>query len=151
MAIQDTIEAADRVVEIINSLTITEPAITFQRTFIPEYDPADLAALTEPARGLVFPAAIELSIASRSTDAEDHIIEIGLARKIDNEDADVLTQLLTLEEIKTELRDSDNQLLTGADGNNFQFFSMAVVLFVPESLRKRVLLSVIRIVYRGFS
>jgi hypothetical protein len=151
MAIQDTIEAADAVVAILNTLVPTEGAITFERTFIPEYDPSVLAELVEPARGLVFPAAVDLEFASRSTDAEDHIVEVGLARLLDDEEADTVTQLQTLEEMKREIRDSDNQVLTGADGNEFQLKGIAIVLFVPASLRKRVALSVLRLTYRGFA
>lgn len=151
MPTQDTIEAADAVVVLLNAAGLSE-GITFARTFIPEFDPDDLANLSEPAKGSVFPSSLELSRASRADDNEDSIIEIGIGRKIDNEDADVKLQLATVDEVKNVIRDPDNGELAFVDdpADVVYFRRLEVTLFVPQLLRKRVALSVLRVTYRGF-
>lgn len=148
MAIQNTIDAADAVVALINAAGLTE-GITFARSFIPEFDPDEMPA----PKGIVFPAALELERASRADDAEDSIIEVGIGRKINNETTDVVLQLKTVEEVKDVLRDSANNELSGpTDPADVVYFrALSVTLFVPELLRKRVALSIVRVTYRGFS
>jgi hypothetical protein len=151
MPIQDTIDTADAVVAFLNDASLSE-SITYARTFIPEFDPSDLANLgAEPAKGLVFPSQLNLERASRVEDSEDNVIEIGIGRVLDNEDADIKAQLLTLEDVKNEVRDDSNAVLTlPGDGDEVQFRGVEVVFLVPELLRKRVALSVVRVTYRGF-
>ena len=152
MAVQNTIDLADAVVLILNAaLPLGGETITFARTFIPEFDPDDLANLAEPGKGSVFPSQLDLTRASRHDDAEGHVIEIGLGRKIDNESASVEQQMLTVEAVKNVLRLEANQVLTlPVDGDEVQFLGIEIVLLVPELLRKRVALSVVRVTYRGF-
>jgi len=148
MAIQDTIDAADAVVVLLNAATLPE-SITFERTFIPEFDPRDMGA--DPV-GVVVPASIDINIASRVTDSEDNIIEIGLGRVVANFNAAVVSHLETVEAIKREIRGQDNQSLTmPGDGGTVQFTGVEVVLFVPELVQQSIALSVVRVTYRGFA
>lgn len=149
MAVQDTIDAADEVAVILNAGTYTE-ALTFARSFIPDFDPDELPD-TLP-KCVVFPASLELTRASRRDDNEDSVIEVGIGRKLSSaatEDAAIVAQLLAVEEVKNELRDESNQTIAGkTDLDEFHFTGLTVNLFVPELLRKRIALSVIRVVYR---
>lgn len=149
MTIQNTIDAADAVVVFLNAATLPE-SITFARSFVPEFDPDELANMAEPAKGLVFPSQLELTRASRAEDNEDSIIEIGIGRTLDDETTAIAAQLLTVEAVKNEVRKSENGVLTlPGDSNVVDLLGLEVVLVVPELLRKRIALSVVRITYRG--
>jgi hypothetical protein len=148
MPTQTTVDAADEVVSILNAAGLAE-GITFSRTFVPEFDPDDLSA---GPKGSVYPAGLELSRETRAQDREDHGIEIGVGRKIANESTDIETQVNTVEEVVAELRKAANRTIsTAADGDSLKFISIEVRLFIPELLRRRVALSVVRVVYRGWS
>jgi len=150
MATQTTIDAADAVVSLLNAAGLAE-GITFSRTFVPEFDPDELS---DP-KGSVFPASIELGRATRTEDSENHSIEVGVGRRISGADAestDIETQLATVEEVLGVLRASENRTIsTPDDSTGLLFFSAEARLFIPELLRKRVALSVVRVVYRGFA
>lgn len=149
MTIQNTIDVADAVVVFLNAATLPE-SITFARSFVPEFDPDELANMAEPAKGLVFPSQLELTRASRAEDNEDSIIEIGIGRTLDDETTAIAAQLLTVEAVKNEVRKSENGVLTlPGDSNVVDLLGLEVVLVVPELLRKRIALSVVRITYRG--
>ena len=150
MTTQTTIDAADAVVSILNAAGLAE-GITFSRTFLPEFDPDDLAS----PKGSVFPASIELGRATRTEDSEDHAIEVGIGRRLtgaDAESTDIETQLATVEEVLGVLRAAGNRTIsTPDDSTELLFFSVEARLFIPELLRKRIALSVVRVVYRGFA
>lgn len=151
MALQDTLDAADAVAALLIASGDLTESITYVFKMIPEFDPKVLAALTEPASGQVFPSQLTLERASRVHDSEDHVVEVGIGRLIADEDANLRLHITTVEEVKNVIRDEDNQLLTlPGDGNSLSFLGIEVVLFVPELLRKRVALSVVRVTYRGY-
>ncbi len=150
MSTETTIDAADAVVSLLNAAGLSE-GITFARTFVPEFDPDDL---TSP-KGSVFPASIDLGRATRNSDSEDHGIEVGVGRRLagaDAETTDIETQLATVEEVLGVLRSKPNRTIsTPDDSTELLFFSVEARLFIPELLRKRIALSVVRVVYRGFA
>jgi hypothetical protein len=148
MALQDTVDAADVVTAAINAAipTMTESTLAaFSRVFVPEFDADELSA----PKGEVFPAGLNVSVADRSSDNEDSVIEIGIGRVLTNETTDIETHLLTVEEIKDVIRPIQRLVLT--NGNTLQFLGLEVTLFVPELFKSRVCLSIIRARYRGFS
>lgn len=151
MAVQNTIDVADAVVQLLNDAQpLAGETVTAARTFIPEFDPDDLANSAEPAKCSVFPSSLELTRASRHDDAEDHVVEIGIARRLENETTDVAKNLETVEAIKNLARDDENKMLTlPGDGGDVLFLGVEVELVVPDLLRKRVALSVVRCTYRG--
>jgi hypothetical protein len=147
MAIQTTIDAADAVAALLNGAGLSEP-IAYARTFVPEFEPAELTA----PKGLVYPATLSVARVDRSSFSEDNGIEVGIGRTIANETTDVEIHLLTVEEVKDVLLDVDNKkITTPVDGEELTLSGeIEVVLFVPELFRMGVALSVIRIEYRGF-
>ena len=154
MALQDTILAADAVVLLINAAItaddIEEDIAPFTRVFVPEFEKDNLAV----PKGEVFPAGMDISKADRRSDNEDSVIEIGVGRRMTGADAettDVETQLLTVQQVKDELRKKENQFLTLDGGDQLQFRKVAITLFVPELFRKGIALSVVQVTYRGFS
>jgi len=155
MALQDTVDAADAVVVILNAVAVPAmpEAVTFARTFIPEFEADDLANLSEVAKGVVVPGGFESSPASRVTDTENHIIEVGLGRTLDNETTDIDAQLLMVESVIRRIRKPAHQVITlPGDGNTLQYIGTEVAaFFVPALLTKRIALSVVRFTYRGFN
>lgn len=148
MPLQDTIAAADAVVLVINAGTYTEAVADFTRTFVPEFEADELPAAT----GLVYPSGLNISKATRTSDNEDSVIEIGIGRKLSvgaAEATDIETQLATVEEVKDVIRAA--RQLTLASGEILGLRTIELTLFVPELLRKRLAVSVIRVEYRGFS
>lgn len=148
MAIQSTIQVADEIAKLLNAASLTE-SIVYSRKFVPEFDPEMLA---DGPKAVCFPAELALTRASRRGDAEDHACEIGIGRKISGDgEADSATQLATVDEVLLEIRKEENQIITTTEGEELNFISLETKLFVPELLRKRIALSVIKVVYRGFT
>ncbi len=140
-----TIDAADAIAAVLNGAGLTE-GITFSRTLFPEFNPENL----EEPSGQCFPASIEESRADRSTDQVDHVVEVGIGRKLDDEEADSETHLETIEEIRDKLKELAREITTPTEGETLLWVGMETTLFVPELLRKRVALSVIRLSYRNW-
>jgi len=145
-----TVDAADAVVLLVNAAGLTEGTV-FSRSFIPEYDPEDLTA----PKGVVFPAGLELARSDRGSDVEDHAIEIGLGRRLQGADAettDIETHLSSVQEIIAVFRLKVNRIITTpVEAEELLFLAAEVRLFIPELLRKRIALSVVRLTYRGFA
>jgi len=145
MPVQQTLDTADAVVSLINAAGLTE-GIIFARVFVPEFEADEL---TSP-KGVVVASSMEIENASRTTDHDDHSIEIGIGRRLSNEAADMATHLLTLEEVLGVIRDRDNAALTVSDGEIVRLKgAVQVRLYDPAHVVKRVALSVLRVIYRG--
>lgn len=143
--LQRTVTVAVALADLLNSEGNAE-SITFTTTFIPEFEPDNLPV----PKALVFPAGIGITKTARRGHTEDHAVEIGIGRKIANEDANVRTHVKTVEEVIDTLKAQHNQVIT-VGGDQVSYLSIDTVLFVPERLRQRIALSVIRYTYRGFS
>lgn len=142
---QRTVAAAIALADLLNSHGNAE-GIVFATTFIPEFDPDKLPA----PKGLIFPAGVTIEKTARRGHTEDNSIQIGIGRKISNEDTDPKRQVKTVEEIVDIIKAEENRVLTVGD-SEVTYLSIEVALFIPEQLRKRVALSVISYVFRGFS
>lgn len=143
MPVQKTIDIADALVTLVNAAAI---GVTFSRAFVPEFDADDLAA----PKGVVVPRSITIEPGSRTTDFDDHSIEIGIGRRISSEDADMKAGLLVFEALVDVIRAGANKSLTTSDGDTVcRRGTVEVRLYDPEHVRKRVSLSVLRVTYRG--
>ncbi len=141
MPVQQTIDTADAVVSLINAAAI---GVTFSRVFVPEFEVDDLPA----PKGIVVPSGLTVEAASRTTDYDDHTIEIGLGRRLEDEAVDTAAHLLTFEAVLSVIRGT--RQLTTADGDVVTLKgAVEVRLYDPEHVRKRIVLSVIRATYRG--
>jgi len=148
LVIQDTIQLADEIAKVLNAAGLDE-GIVYSRKFVPEFDPEMLA---DGPKAVCFPSDLVLTRASRRGDAEDHSCEVGIARKIDGDgEADTEKQLATVDEILETLREFSQQTIETTEGEELNFLGLETKLFVPEQLRKRVALSVIKVVYRGYT
>lgn len=142
---QRTVAVAVVLADLLNGEGNTE-GITFQVTLMPEFRADELPT----PKALVFPSGLLIEQTARVGLTEDHAIEIGIGRKVVDGEEDGKTHVKLVQEVIDILKRKEYRVLE-VMGEKVYRRSIESTLFIPEKLRQRVALSVIRWTYREFT
>lgn len=142
---QRTVAVAVVLADLLNSHGTAE-GVTFTVTLMPEFEADNLPA----PKALVFPAGLLIESTARTGLTEDHSVEIGIGRKVVDGEEDGKTHVKLVEEVIDILKRKEYRVLE-VMGEKVYRRSIESVLFIPEKLRKRIALGVVRWTYREFT
>lgn len=138
-----TIALADAIVSSLNGGTF-DLSFTAVRSFLPLYDLEDLATL----RVTVVPSAVADELLNRSqVTREEHLVEIGVQKKVATDHSDVPGLVKLCQDFKTHLRGVNG--LTVDDQRMAMTESVVDPLYIPQHLKERsTFTAVMRAVFR---